>query len=96
MLHNDMDKVFMLEKAIEEKYGKEAIKSPSSEWNFEKEKKFQEQKESLLRSKKNKIVRTEIVNCNNCEKICLSSADKFYARRFKNCEMCYQILNGVE
>ena len=42
-MDKDWDHIAKIEKAINQKYGKEAIVNPSSEWNEEKEKEYIEQ-----------------------------------------------------
>lgn len=47
-----LNKIAAIEKAINEKYGKEATKNPKSEWNEEKEKEYQKQLKEMLKRKK--------------------------------------------
>lgn len=42
-MKKDLDYIAGMEKAIEEKYGKEAVQNPASSWNEEKEKKYKDE-----------------------------------------------------
>ena len=47
----ELDRLAAVEKAISQKYGKEAIQNPRSEWNEEKEKEYIEQMKDFYKAK---------------------------------------------
>jgi len=51
-MNKDYDKIAAIEKAISEKYGKEAIINPQSEWTEEKEKEYNKQARELYTKNK--------------------------------------------
>ena len=54
MKKKDLDYIARLEKAIEEKYGKDAVKNPKANWNEEKEKEYLEQLKEFYNSSEKK------------------------------------------
>ena len=51
-MNNNYDKIAAIEKAISEKYGKDAIVNPQSEWTEEKEKEYIKQSKELYNKNK--------------------------------------------
>ena len=47
----ELDRLAAVEKAISQKYGKETIQNPRSEWNEEKEKEYIEQMKDFYKAK---------------------------------------------
>ena len=47
----ELDRLAAVEKAISQKYGKETIQNPRSEWNEEKEKEYIEQMKAFYKAK---------------------------------------------
>ena len=99
----DPDYVFRLEKAIEEKYGKEAVVNPKSKWNKEKEKLYREQLKDfyaddledekvlyngILVSKK-LFNKDKNVSCAVCSKYAFEGKDTFYLKKWTTCYDCY-------
>jgi len=107
----DPDYVFRLEKAIEEKYGKETVINPKSKWDKKKEKKHREQlkkfyKESdedekvlyngILVSKK-LFNKDKNTSCAVCNKYAFEDKDTFYLKKWTTCYNCYiQHIDGRE
>jgi hypothetical protein len=60
-MKKDLDYIARLEKAIEEKYGKEAIINPKSNWSDEKEKKYLKQLEEFYKKEQDSREQTEKV-----------------------------------
>jgi len=89
----DYNKIAKIEKAIAEKYGKEATKNPKSGWNQQKEKehlkslkKFYKRKENKLRTpKEEKGSRT----CPVCETYSLDLSDDIYMSKYCCCFRCF-------
>ena len=50
----DPDQLIQVEKAIQEKYGDEAIQNPKANWDTEKEKEYLQQIKKIARSEKPK------------------------------------------
>lgn len=94
-----------LEKAIQEKYGEEAIKDPRSNWDEKREKDFLVQKKELSKSNKEKsktreeadgfLVRRKLLNrnekrtCPVCKKYSFQIKDDLYIKKFECCYSCF-------
>jgi len=90
----DPNYVANMEKAISEKYGKEAIQNPKSFWNEKKEKEYLLQlKEEQSRNyeKKEKRVRKPIFSreCKVCSKSKVKKKHDIYFIKFDCCFDCY-------
>jgi hypothetical protein len=90
-MEKDLNKIAAIEKAINKKYGSEAIQNPKSGWTAEKEKEFKEQLNEL-EIKKRKL---EVTN----EKIL---KDGFYVTPnkpkvgLKSCSCCHSTLKTIK
>lgn len=98
----DPNYLIKLEKAIEEKYGKEATQHPLSNWDDNKEKDYIEQikqisiKENQRKSKEvlvdDKLFTTEDDRtCPICERYSFLVEDDLYFTKYKCCRSCYTI-----
>lgn len=110
-MSKDPDFVFRLEKAIEEKYGKETVVNPKSKWNKEKEKKYREELKEfysnsdddekvlyngILVSKK-LFSKDKNVSCSVCGVYSFNDQDTFFLRKWTTCFDCYiQCIEGRE
>ena len=110
-MSKDPDFVFRLEKAIEEKYGKETVVNPKSKWNKEKEKKYREELKEfysnsdddekvlyngILVSKK-LFSKDNNVSCSVCGVDSFNDQDTFFLRKWTTCFDCYiQCIEGRE
>ena len=110
-MSKDPDFVFRLEKAIEEKYGKETVVNPKSKWNKEKEKKYREELKEfysnsdddekvlyngILVSKK-LFSKDKNVSCSVCGVDSFNDQDTFFLRKWTTCFDCYiQCIEGRE
>ncbi len=104
-MKKDLNKIAGLEKAIKEKYGKEAVQNPRANWTPEKEKRYLESIKK--KEKKPKEVRTipfeefEIKEnklrdsldqertCPVCNKYSFKYYDDLYMNKFNCCQKCY-------
>ncbi len=87
----DINILEKLEKAISEKYGKEAIRNPSADWTIEKEKKYLEEIKTLNK-KTSKIEEYDIIEVNgilipkklfrntNTDRLCLKCSSYSFKR----------------
>ncbi len=105
MSKKDLNDIAALEKAIEKKYGKEAIQNPKGFWDKEKEekylkelKKFYDQDKRIQPKYKNtagfkiKTRKTEASNertCPVCGEYSFSDRDDLYMNKFDCCFNCY-------
>ncbi len=105
MNKKDLNYIASLEKAISEKYGKEAAQDFRSEWSPEKEKEYLSQLQELNTDSQVKaevIKQGEILikkrkktpscdrTCPVCKTYSFSSKDDLYMNRFKCCWLCYE------
>jgi formate dehydrogenase maturation protein FdhE len=60
----ELDRLAAVEKAISQKYGKETIQNPRSEWNEEKEKEYIEQMKDFYKAKSLKEKWQDKINVN--------------------------------
>jgi hypothetical protein len=104
MKEKDLNKIAKFEKAIEEKYGTEAIQNPKSSWDKEKEQKYLEELKSFHdRSKRSNTVEQEdgfVIktrktahqverSCPICNSYSFSARDDIYMVKFGCCQNCY-------
>jgi hypothetical protein len=104
MKEKDFNKIAKFEKAIEEKYGTEAIQNPKSSWDKEKEEKYLEELKSFYdRSKRSNTVEQEdgfVIktrktahqverSCPICNSYSFSARDDIYMVKFGCCQNCY-------
>ena len=105
MKEKDWDYIAKVEKAIAEKYGKEAIQNPAKFWNEEKEKEYLEQlkkdisrKESQQKDKKEVdgfFISEKLINkdtkrtCPVCEKYSFRTRDDIYMSKYECCFECF-------
>ena len=101
-----------VEKAIAEKYGKEAIINPKSQWSDEKEKEYlaelkhnyrQEKSDSETVDVEGVLISKELLNretrrsCPTCNTYSFKSIDDLYMTKFECCHKCYiQWVEGRE
>ena len=101
----DWDYIARVEKAIAEKYGKEAIQNPTKFWNEEKEKEYLEQlkeearQQELRQSNKKEIdgffISEKLINkdtkrtCPVCKKYSFRVRDDVYMNKYECCFKCY-------
>ena len=111
MSNKDLNYIAGLEKAIKQKYGKEAVQNPSSNWTPEKEKEYLQQlkenkvkelaadrveeREGFLFSAK--LIKKDSKNvCDVCSNI-LKQQDMLYETKYECCRNCYvQYVEGRE
>ena len=105
MKEKDLNQIARIEKAIKEKYGKEAIQNPKNNWTKEKEKKylqdlklFYKNKKQTTKSKKieedifikdNKKTERQSRICDICSSYSVSHVDDAYMAKFECCFNCY-------
>jgi len=107
----DPDYVFRLEKAIEEKYGKEAVVNPKSKWNKEKEREYLNELKNFYRESiedekvlyngilvsKKLFSKDKNISCSACGKYSFENIDTFYLNKWDTCFDCYiQYIEGRE
>tara|TARA_B100000131_G_C18003869_1_gene567600 strand:+ start:96 stop:476 length:381 start_codon:yes stop_codon:yes gene_type:complete len=87
----DYNFIAALEKAVAEKYGKEAAQDIRSSWNPEKEKEYLRQLKNSRDKQKNHTAKREKSSrtCPVCKTYSFSGADDLYMNRFNCCYMCY-------
>jgi len=100
----DLNKIAKIEKAIKDKYGKEAIQNPKQNWDEEKENKYLEELKAFYeRSSRGKQVeettgfkiKTRKTSnqasrtCPVCKKYSFESRDDLYMTKFDCCFDCY-------
>jgi hypothetical protein len=93
-----------VEKAIAQKYGKEAIVNPKSEWDNDKEKEYLEELKTNYRQNKAEservdldgvLISEELLNresersCPTCNTYSFKSVDDLYMTKFDCCFKCY-------
>ena len=111
-MSKDPNYAVKIEKAISEKYGKEAVVNPKSEWNNNKEKEYLEDLKTNYRHGKTESTRVdldgvliseELLNresersCPTCNTYSFKSVDDLYMTKFNCCFKCYiQYVEGRE
>ena len=101
-----------VEKAIAEKYGKEAVVNPRSEWDDDKEKEYLAELKNNYRHGKSEservehggvLISEELLNresersCPTCNTYSFKSVDDLYMTKFECCCKCYiQWIEGRE
>tara|TARA_Y100000296_G_C5098850_1_gene218834 strand:- start:446 stop:808 length:363 start_codon:yes stop_codon:yes gene_type:complete len=107
----DPDRLIKVEKAIQEKYGEEAIQNPKANWDQEKEKEYLQQIKKIAKSEQpkekievegvlmpKKLFRKESKRtCPQCNIYSFDMKDDLYMAKFKCCFKCYvQYVEGRE
>lgn len=107
----DPNHLIKVEKAIQEKYGDEAIQNPKANWDPEKEKDFLEQIKEMARTEKPKekvevdgvlmpkklFTKESERTCPVCKVYSFEMKDDLYMAKFKCCFKCYiQHVEGRE
>ena len=107
----DPEHLIKVEKAIQEKYGDEAIQNPKANWNPQKEKEYLEQIKKIAKYEKpkekievngvlmpKKLFRKESKRtCPKCKIYSFDARDDLYMAKFKCCWKCYvQYVEGRE
>tara|TARA_R100000388_G_C7184538_1_gene130378 strand:- start:197 stop:577 length:381 start_codon:yes stop_codon:yes gene_type:complete len=110
-MSKDPDFVFRLEKAIEEKYGKETVVNPKSKWDKEKEKKYRKELKEFYCEKvddekvlyngilvsKKLFNKDKNVSCSACGVYSFENRDTYYLKKWTTCFNCYiQYIEGRE
>ena len=99
----DPEYCIKVEKAIQEKYGDEAIQNPKSNWTEEKEKEYLQQIKKLSKIEKpkervevdgvlmpKKLFKKESERtCPKCNKYSFDKKDDLYMAKYKCCFICY-------
>ena len=99
----DDNHLIKVEKAIQEKYGDEAIQNPKANWDQEKEKEYLQQIKKVYRNQKPKekvevngiLMPKKLFNreskrtCPVCEVYTRQIKDDMYLTKFKCCFKCY-------
>jgi hypothetical protein len=107
----DPDHLIQVEKAIQEKYGDEAIQNPKATWDTEKEKEYLQQIKKIAKAEKPKekievdgvlipkklFTKESERTCPVCEIYSFEGKDDLYMAKFKCCFKCYiQNVEGRE
>jgi hypothetical protein len=107
----DPDHLIKVEKAIQEKYGSEAVQDPKSTWSDEKEMDYLEQIKKIYKNEKTKekievdgvllpkklLIKVSKRTCPVCEVYSFKARDDLYMAKFKCCFECYiQHVEGRE
>ena len=111
-MSKDPNYAIKVEKAIAEKYGKEAVVNPKSQWDDNKEKQYLEELKSNYRHDKSEsekedldgvLISKELLNreskrsCPTCNTYSFKSVDDLYMTKFGCCNKCYiQWIEGRE
>ena len=111
-MSKDPNYAIKVEKAIAEKYGKEAVVNPKSQWDNDKEKQYLEELKSNYRHDKSEsekedldgvLISKELLNreskrsCPTCNTYSFKSVDDLYMTKFGCCNKCYiQWIEGRE
>ena len=99
----DPDHLIKIEKAIEEKYGSDAIKDPKKTWDEEKEKDYLIQIKEIYKNQKPKddievdgvllpkklLIKESERTCPVCSVYSFEQRDDLYMAKFKCCFNCY-------
>lgn len=112
MSDKDFDYIVKVERAIQEKYGEEAIQNPRKLWNKEKEDRYLEDLKEFYSREKEKgskdkvgdiyisralLERKSNRDCPVCEKYSFDGKDDLYMNKFTCCFDCYiQFVEGRE
>ena len=112
MSDKDFDYIVKVERAIQEKYGEEAIQNPRKLWNKEKEERYLEDLKEFYSREKEKgskdkvgdiyisralLERKSNRDCPVCEKYSFDGKDDLYMNKFTCCFGCYvQFVEGRE
>ena len=112
MKNKDPDYIAKLEKAIADKYGKETIAHPKSDWDDEKEIEYLNELKTNYRSLNEEqekeevngvLISKELLNkktnrsCPTCNSYSFKSRDDLYMTKFGCCFNCYiQFVEGRE
>ena len=112
MKSKDPNYAVKVEKAIAEKYGKEAVANPKSQWDDEKEKEYLDELKSNHREGKIEgelvemdgvLISEQLLNresersCPTCNTYSFKSIDDLYMTKFDCCYKCYiQYIEGRE
>ncbi len=112
MIEKDLNKIAKIEKAIKEKYGKEAIQNPNGSWNKEKEKKYLKEVEAFYKNsdkekkkrklkgfilKSNKQLTPTVRTCPVCDSYSFDLNDDLYMLRYDCCFGCFiEYVDGRE
>jgi hypothetical protein len=107
----DPDNLIKVEKAIQEKYGDEAIQNPKANWDQEKEKEYLQQIKKIAKSEKPRekievdgvlipkklFTKESKRTCPKCKIYSFNGKDDLYMAKFKCCFECYiQYVEGRE
>ena len=85
-----LDEIAAIEKAIAEKYGKEAVQNPRSNWDEEKEKEYLFQmKEMYSKMRTNEGLTETLRSCPVCGSFPRRSMDDVCLIKFDCCNKCY-------
>jgi len=111
-MSKDPNYAVKVEKAIAEKYGKEAVVNPKSQWDDEKEKEYLDELKSNYREGKIEgelvemdgvLISEQLLNresersCPTCNTYSFKSIDDLYMTKFDCCYKCYiQYIEGRE
>lgn len=104
-MKGDIQYVEEVEKAIQKKYGKEAVQDPRANWDEAKEEEFLRQKKQQQKSKKTHkkekkdvdgfLVSRKLLNrkdtrtCPVCKKYSFEIKDDVYIKKFECCHNCF-------
>lgn len=104
-MKRDLNDIAAIEKAIEKKYGTEAVKNPKSSWDQEKEEKYLKDLEEFYSIETSSKVKRKIGenlyikerpksskierSCPVCNTYSFSVRDDLYMSRFECCFACY-------
>ena len=92
MTKKDYNKIVAIEKAIEEKYGKEAIITPDSNWSEEKEKEYLKQLKLVHKQSQQKKEWQEKIDVNGVK----VSKKLLNRESLKNCPVCGSFTRSVK
>ena len=111
-MSKDPNYAVKVEKAIANKYGKEAVVNPKSQWDNDKEKQYLDELKTNYRSGKAESERVDLdgvliskellnresnLSCPTCGKYSFKSVDDLYMTKFDCCFKCYiQYVEGRE
>lgn len=101
--NRDPDFLIRLEKALEEKFGKEAVQNVKASWTIEDERKFLQQVAEMKEQTKDKKIEFDEINgiliqkdlfrrdssCPRCKNYSFKMSDDFYITRYGCCEVCF-------
>tara|TARA_R100001510_G_C7653604_1_gene211900 strand:- start:1930 stop:2301 length:372 start_codon:yes stop_codon:yes gene_type:complete len=104
-MKKDLNEIAAIEKAIEKKYGSEAVKNPKSSWDDEKEKRYLEELKQFYNTNNLSKVKKKIGenfyikerekptkierSCPVCGVYSFSVRDDLYMSKFDCCYLCY-------